>query len=152
MHPVGKRADRIPVAGIAGRHVAEREPQNGRVDNAAEHVLHIRCHVVVVRERLVDLRAGSGQLVLLVLERPHGEDGHRHRRERGVMTVQEPARVAMRAAHVEGGAEDDAVVAIDGRHVGRLQQLDMPAVLAEADRDGVRHLTGRTVLGRICDE
>ena len=41
---------------------------------------------------------------------------------------------------------------IDGRNVGRFQQLDIPAALAEADRDGVRHLAGRTVPGRICDE
>src|SRR4029078_5616670 len=128
-----------PVAGVALRHVAEREAQLLRIDHAAEDRDEVRMRTKVL-ERSAELLARAGYLVVLELERAEREDRKRALLEGDSMPAQEGASVCVPAGHGQRAAQDDPVAGIDIRDGRRVTDVDVVARVAKEGADGARHL------------
>ncbi len=140
------------VARVGLRHVVEGEVQVVPVDDAAEDRDRDRLDLGHLLQRVVHLLAGTRHRVRLQVHRTHAEDEHRAAAQREGGAVQQPSRVAVPAAHVDGAADHDGVVGLEILDGGRGPHVDVEPVPSEDLCHLVGDLVGRAVLGGVGDE
>src|SRR5579864_6235370 len=110
-------SDRCPIPHVARRHMVKREVELRRVDNTAKQLDCYRREPGSRRECLVELRTCTLPLLLGEAERAERENRDWQTRERRAMAHQEPARVFMPAAHIQGRSKHDGVVAVKSAYL-----------------------------------